>query len=433
MPPTHHFYTFTHTGNPELYTQMLNWLQQFSIFCLLNPCGYNPQTGSFPFIVAAGAVQVFEGEEGACFPALEEATATGQWLFGHIGYDCKNETEQLVSQHPDHVRFPGLFLFQPDIILRFGDNKIEIAAITRSAASVWEEIKQTPAAPAGTVTGIPLHLRSRFTRSEYVETVQQLKKHIQRGDCYEINFCQEFFAEQAHINPLAAYSALTRFSPNPFSGFYRLNNRYLVCASPERFLQRTGNRLISQPIKGTAKRTRNSAGSDTTEREQLQQNPKERSENIMVADLVRNDLSKVCNRGSVTVSELCGAYSFPHVHHLISTITGTVSETTGAAAIIKALFPMGSMTGAPKKRVMELVEQYEKTKRGIFSGSLGYIAPNGDFDFNVVIRSLMYNETTHYLSFQAGSGITFYCDAEQEYEECLLKAMAIEKILEPVL
>ncbi|MBL7727163.1 MAG: chorismate-binding protein, partial [Dinghuibacter sp.] len=229
---------------------MLNWLQQFSIFCLLNPCGYGPESGRFPFMVAAGAVQVFEGKEGDCFSTLERAAATKQWLFGHIGYDCKNETEQLASVHPDHLQFPGLFFFQPDIILQFGESEISIASISRSPRTVWDEIKNTPVTGNKPVSSMPLHLRSRFTREEYVHTVQQLKKHIQRGDCYEINFCQEFYAEQAHINPLSAYQALTAFSPNPFSAFYRLHNRYLVCASPERFLQRTGNRLISQPIKG---------------------------------------------------------------------------------------------------------------------------------------------------------------------------------------
>lgn len=150
----------------------------------------------------------------------------------------------------------------------------------------------------------------------------------------------------------------------------------------------------------------------------------------MVVDLVRNDLSKVCKEGSVKVSELFGIYSFPQVHQMISTIEGELDEKVPFSSILKACFPMGSMTGAPKKRVMELIEQYEKTKRGLYSGAVGYIDPNGDFDFNVVIRSILYNAVNQYLGYQVGGGITFYSDPEKEYEECLLKAAAIRKVLQ---
>jgi para-aminobenzoate synthetase component I len=410
---------------------MLNWLQQFGIFCLLDNCGYEQSGQPFPLMAAAGYTRIYEGKSGNCFSKLEAATANGEWLFGHIGYDCKNETEQLHSALPDQIGFPELFLFQPDIILLLNETEIQIAAASSTAELVWEQIINTEPVSPKAVTNRQLRLRNRFTREEYIQTIHRLKEHIQRGDCYEINFCQEFYAEDADINPLAAYLSLTAYSPNPFSGFYRIFDRYLVCASPERFLQKKGTHLLSQPIKGTLKRSFSHPGSDDAEKEMLRQNPKERSENIMVADLVRNDLSKVCQRGSVAVTELCGAYSFPHVHHLVSEITGMVDANTSVGEIIKALFPMGSMTGAPKKRVMELIEQYEKTKRGIFSGALGFIDPKQDFDFNVVIRSMMYNQSNKYLSYLAGSGITFYCNAEQEYEECLLKAAAIEKILQP--
>lgn len=409
---------------------MLSWLQQFSIFCLLDNCGYTDPQHSFTKIAAAGAVRSFEAEPGKAFSTLEAAASTNEWLFGHIGYDCKNEVEQLHSNLPDHIGFPDLFLFQPEIILLIEKDVIQIASVSRSAEDTWKEIIDTPPACNKKVTGNDLHLSSRFTKEAYINTVNRLKQHILRGDCYEINFCQEFFAEEAHIDPLAAYVSLTEASPNPFSGFYRIFDRYLVCASPERFLQKKGTTLISQPIKGTWKRSHAGDGSDEAERNALQQNAKERSENIMVADLVRNDLSKICRSGSVTVTELCAPYTFPHVHHLVSTITGTVDPSTGITPVMKALFPMGSMTGAPKKKVMELVERYEKTKRGIFSGALGYITPQKDFDFNVVIRSMMYNSSNNYLSYLAGSGITFYCDAEKEYEECLLKAEAIEKMLQ---
>ena len=201
-----------------------------------------------------------------------------------------------------------------------------------------------------------------------------------------------------------------------------------MCASPERFLQKRGMQLISQPIKGTSKRDMDPV-KDTTNKNHLTSSTKEKSENVMVVDLVRNDMSMVCEKGSVKVKELFGVYSFPQVHQMISTVEGTLSSGLKFTDAIEACFPMGSMTGAPKKRVMELIEDYEFSERGLFSGSIGYITPEGDFDFNVVIRSIFYNKNRKEVSFFAGSGITFYSNAEEEYEECLLKAKALVEVL----
>jgi para-aminobenzoate synthetase component 1 len=208
-----------------------------------------------------------------------------------------------------------------------------------------------------------------------------------------------------------------------------MNDKYLVCSSPERFVQKKGPLVISQPIKGTIKREEDHAA-DILSRQALQQNSKERAENVMVVDLVRNDLSHTATAGSVKVTELFGIYSFAHVHHMISTVTAIPEPNLPFTAIIRQAFPMGSMTGAPKLRVLQLIEQYEQSRRGLFSGALGYITPEGDFDFNVVIRSILYNEETGYLSFPTGSAITSYADPEKEWEECLLKAASMKKVLE---
>jgi para-aminobenzoate synthetase component 1 len=207
-----------------------------------------------------------------------------------------------------------------------------------------------------------------------------------------------------------------------------LEDKFLLCASPERYLKKENQQLISQPIKGTWQRNHESDAGDASYKEALYNSKKDRAENVMVVDLVRNDLSKICEEGTVKVDELFGIYTFPQVHQMISTISGTMRNDLHWVDAIEATFPMGSMTGAPKKRVMELIDQYEKTKRGIYSGAVGYVKPNGDFDFNVVIRSLMYNEANHYLSYQVGGGITFYSDPELEYEECLLKAQGIKRL-----
>ncbi|HEU4607493.1 MAG TPA: anthranilate synthase component I family protein, partial [Chitinophagaceae bacterium] len=268
-----------------------------------------------------------------------------------------------------------------------------------------------------------------LSREDYLDKVEALQQHIRRGDCYEINFCQEFYLENIHADPIALYRRMTAASPNPFSALYRVQDAHLVCASPERFIQKTGDAIISQPIKGTIQRSSSAADADELNRQALASSSKDRAENVMIVDLVRNDFSRICSDGSVQVEELFGIQTFPQVHHLVSTVRGMLRTDIDFAAIIRACFPMGSMTGAPKKRVMELIDTYEVSRRGIFSGAVGYIDPKGDFDFNVVIRSIMYNAQTGYLSYQAGSGITHYSNPQLEYDECLLKASAIKKVL----
>ncbi|HEY5967240.1 MAG TPA: anthranilate synthase component I family protein, partial [Chitinophagaceae bacterium] len=288
---------------------------------------------------------------------------------------------------------------------------------------IFEEIMQDDQRIA--LHNDPVNIQQRVSKTEYIETIGQLKKHILRGDCYEINYCMEFFAADAVVDPLSVYQRLSTTSPNPFSALYRLEDKWLICASPERFLKKEGSKILSQPIKGTSSRFLKDDKKDKRSKEELYASEKDRSENVMVVDLVRNDLARVCKEGTVKVDELFGIYSFPQVHQMISTVSGELKEEISFSEIIRSTFPMGSMTGAPKRRVMELIDQYERSGRGIFSGAVGYTTPENDFDFNVVIRSIMYNASEKYLSFMAGSGITFYSDAEKEYEECLLKAQAM--------
>lgn len=356
-------------------------------------------------------------------------THTGKWIFGHLGYDIKNQIENLSSAHTDGIQFPDLFFFVPALVISLKDQTLQIVIYDGSDASdIYESIKAAPA-----VLNVPqpaVIVEPRMSKQQYMATIQQLRQHIQRGDCYEINYCQEFYATGIDMEPLSLYLQLTKVSPNPFACYYRLTDKYLLCASPERFLQKKGDRLLSQPIKGTIPRNQFDPEADQKLIEQLQNSEKDKSENVMVVDLVRNDLSKVCQQGSVQATELFGIYSFPQVHQMISTVEGTLDPSNRFTDIIKACFPMGSMTGAPKKRVMELIEQYEQSKRGLYSGAVGYISPTGDFDFNVVIRSILYNSSNQYLGYQVGGGITFYSDPEKEYEECLIKAAAIKQVLQ---
>lgn len=412
----------------EMKYKVLNWVNRFSIFSFLDNNQYPPSSQDLEVLAAAEPVRVFESTPGQALSGFQQTLDQYPgWWFGHLGYDLKNETEPgLQSRSEDPIGFPDLFFFQPRHILRLRDKGLEVWTLD-DPTDIFKAICQQPVPKEG--AGIKVEVQSRLSRSEYIRTIEALKAHILRGDCYEINYCQEFFGYAPGLDPGQVYQSLSRLSPNPFSAYYRLQDRYLLCASPERYLRKTGQTVISQPIKGTMPRYPRDPERDRESRARLEASQKDRAENVMVVDLVRNDLSRFCEESSVEVEELFGIYAFPQVFQMISTVRGTLPANLPFADIIRASFPMGSMTGAPKRRVMELIEQYEKSKRGLFSGAVGYIQPNGDFDFNVVIRSLFYNASNHYLSFSVGSGITYYCQPELEYEECLMKAEAILKII----
>jgi len=406
-------------GFEQAKHKVLNYANGFGTFCFLDNHQYQLSHHTEECLLAAGIKKEFNSLN-------EIAKNTNSWLFGHLGYDLKNQIENLTSDHPDHIGFPDCYFFEPEVIVRL--NRKEMIIEAEDADPVREKIFQEnnfdpPAPRKGVKT------TARFSKEDYIETIKKLKQHILRGDCYEINFCQEFFAEQVQIDPVEIYKQLSKVSPNPFSALYKMNDKWLICASPERFLRKEDNKILSQPIKGTSGRIPANDKKDELSKKALYESAKDRSENVMVVDLVRNDLARICEEGTVKVDELFGVYSFPQVHQMISTVSGELGAGIDFTDMIRACFPMGSMTGAPKKRVMELIEKYERTKRGIFSGAVGYINPTGNFDFNVVIRSILYNAATQYLSYQVGSGITFYSEPGKEWEECLLKASAIEAVL----
>jgi len=406
---------------------MLNWSKQFSIFCLLDNHQYQIEPHTIECMLAAGSKRSITGSDMNSLDRLQQfINKKKSWLFGHLNYDLKNEIGLLTSSHTDHLGFPELFFFEPEYLVRLGNDTIVIDA--DNPYQVYHDILESTPAEADFTKSIT-DTNSRLSKDDYIETVRKLQQHILRGDCYEINFCQEFFSSDALVDPLVMYEKLSIVSPNPFSALYRLNDKYLICASPERFIKKDGAHILSQPIKGTAKRSSGQREEDELSRKNLYHSQKDRSENVMVVDLVRNELSKVCKEGTVHVDELYGVYSFPQVYQMISTISGDLNDDISFTDIIRATFPMGSMTGAPKRSVLQLIEKYERSKRGIFSGALSYITPEQDFDFNVVIRSIMYNESNRYLSYQVGSGITFYSEPESEWEECRLKAAAIDKVL----
>ncbi|MDZ7848622.1 MAG: anthranilate synthase component I family protein [Owenweeksia sp.] len=290
-------------------------------------------------------------------------------------------------------------------------------------------LKSLPAQQALKATNTQIRLKPKTSRTEYLEKVGTLKDELQYGNIYEINYCLEFAGIYPHFEPLHAFQKLNESARAPFSAFYHCRDQYLICASPERYLQKTGRRLISQPIKGTAPRSADPY-EDQELKDQLRSSEKEQSENVMITDLVRNDLSRTASLGSVVVDELFGIYSFASVHQMISTVHSDLHENYDAEDALRTSFPMGSMTGAPKLSAMQLIDQHENFARSLYAGTVGYFSPSGDFDFNVVIRSLFFHAGTGYLSARVGSAITIHCEADKEYDECLLKAKNLFQILE---
>lgn len=406
--------------------QMLNWASRFNICCFMDNHHYQSAHHSYECLLAVGCKSTLNPTDSGKVSLNSFYEATEDWIFGHFNYEYGAEGGENYPASNIHSTFPVSFLFVPEIIIILRGNELEIGVTEDEHFSIYVQLIST---------GIPfsitlpeIHFNSVFSRAEYLETVEQLIRHINRGDCYEINFCQEFYADQVVLDPYNLYSSLTAISPNPFSAFYRIYDDYLVCASPERFLQKKGSSVISQPIKGTSPRNFTNGLDDEVNRNALLASEKDRIENVMVVDLVRNDLSKICEPGSVKVDELFGIYTFPQLYQMISTISGILKPGMFINDILTATFPMGSMTGAPKMKVMELIRIYEKSRRGIYSGSLGYITPQKDFDFNVVIRSILYNSKNQILSYQVGGGITTNSIPEMEYEECMAKVAAIKRV-----
>ena len=414
----------------DFKNQLLHWANQHREVVFLDSNAYNQKYSSYDAVLAVDAFTSIKTDYENAFQDLYQyQSQTKDWLFGYLSYDLKNDTEALQSNNFDGLDFPDLFFFQPKKLFLIKGNEVEIKYLRMCDDEIeidFEEIIST--------TSIIHHpssisIKQRIPKENYLSKVSKMLEHIHRGDIYEANFCMEFYAEKAQIEPLEIYQKLNAISEPPFAVYFKNNFQYLLSASPERYLRKEGLKVISQPIKGTARRSFD-IEQDEQLKSDLAQNEKERSENIMIVDLVRNDLSHTATKGSVQVEELCQIYTFKQVHQMISTIISEVENTTSPIEILRTTFPMGSMTGAPKISAMQIIEALEETKRGLYSGAVGYFTPNGDFDFNVVIRSILHNSKNQYLSFSVGSAITSQAIPEMEYEECLLKAKAMFEVLQ---
>lgn len=419
--------------NSEDYKQhLLFWAQQYDDVVWLDSNNHNDSYTDYDAILAVDAFTSLQTDYTDAFKRLDDyQQTTKDWIFGYLTYDLKNSIEDLESKNFDGLEFPELYFFQPKKLIFIKGNEVEFLYLTMVDDEIESDLLDIEQSSNLKVqeSKNPIKIKLRIHKDDYFEKVETMLAHIHRGDIYEANFCQEFYAENSIINPLEVYNRLNQISKPPFATFFKSFDNYLMSASPERYLKKIGNKIISQPIKGTARRSEDKI-EDQKLANDLANDPKERSENIMIVDLVRNDLSHTATKGSVKVEELCKVYSFLQVHQMISTITSKVSKEKHPVEVLKTTFPMGSMTGAPKISAMKIIEDLEETKRGLYSGAVGYFSPDGDFDFNVIIRSILYNASNNYLSYSVGSAITAQSDPLMEYEECLVKAKAMREVLE---
>ena len=416
----------------EFKSQLLQWAQKFKTAVWLDSNNYQQEHSNFDAVLAVDEHSKIESSYFDAFKKLKTYQSNvNDYIFGYLSYDLKNDVENLTSTNFDGLGFPDLFFFQPKKLFFIKGNTVEIKYVTNLKNEIQTDLKEIYAISKNCSSNFNnenLKIKLRIHKDEYHQKIKSVLNHIHRGDIYEANFCQEFYSENSTINPVEVYQNLNEISKPPFATFLKFNDNYLLSASPERYLKKDGNNVISQPIKGTEKR----AATELEDKKlitALEQNPKERAENIMIVDLVRNDLSRLSVKGSVKVDELCKVYTFEQVHQLISTVSCKVKNTTHPIDILKNTFPMGSMTGAPKISAMKIIEELEETKRGLFSGAVGYITPKNNFDFNVIIRSILYNASKKYISYSVGGAITAQSIPEKEYEECLLKAKAMKQVL----
>ena len=411
--------------NKDLFVKkIVNFSSGQSHFTLLNS---NDSFDDYELIIAYGAESFLQSSKNSLKKIDKYIDKVNDWIFGYLSYDLKNEIENLTDLNKDVFNLPNLYFYQPKVIWLIKEEKAEIYSLDkRNLNEDWDHINSIDYKDFTEKSSVDLITRT--SKEEYVRKIKNIKQRILQGDCYEMNYCFDMYSKNKTINPYKTYIKLNDYTRSPMSTFFKLNQLYLLSSSPERFIKRINRKIISQPIKGTAKR-----GLDSKEDEKIKytllSSPKELSENHMIVDLVRNDLSRVAEKGSVKVKNLNKLNTFKRVHQLISTIEAEIAVKTKFSKIITGMFPMGSMTGAPKIESMNIIDEYESTKRGLYSGSIGYIKPNKDFDFNVVIRSIIYDKLLKEINVSVGSAITFKSDPESEFEECLLKAEPMIKSL----
>ncbi len=407
----------------DIYRRLLTWTQQFSNFCFFDRNEFSHTQCDEELLLACGvADHITDAAMG--LDTLKQHQYHGpDWWFGYLSYPLKNrlEPKSMGGQvAPPRIRFDEMYFFRPAHLLQWKAGTLMIQSL-EDPYQVYYAIARTPPHHISEVTCHPF--RCALNAEQYRQVVEQIKDHIACGDVYELNYCIEFYSEGRPVSPWSVFALINQYNPAPFACLMRQGDRFMMGASPERFLRKRGNKLYAQPMKGTRRRTAHESLQQAAW--ELRNSEKERSEHIMIVDLMRNDLARSALPGSVQVEELFGVYPFPHLLQMISTVSCALTPQYSGMDALRYAFPPGSMTGAPKVKAMQLIDRYEHTCRGLFSGVVGYCTPSNDFDFHVVIRSLLYDAQTTSLSLHAGSAITHYCQAAEEFAECQIKARSV--------
>jgi para-aminobenzoate synthetase component I len=362
---------------------------------------------------------------------------------GYLSYDLGRVIEELPGKAVNDLQLPESCLGFYDVILVYdhltgqayiistGFPETETRARSRKAIERlgefkrWLAVRNPPVSKSITPAGLPSEPQSNFTRDAYVQAVEKARRYIIDGDIFEVNLSQRYCAE-IDMQPLELYRRLRRINPAPFAAYLNMADLQLVSSSPERFLRVQGDRIETRPIKGTMRRGSNPVEDEANAR-WLMSSEKDHAENIMIVDLERNDLGRICRYGTVKVSELVILEKYPTVFHLTSTVVGQLKESTNRADILKATFPGGSISGAPKIRAMEIIDELEPVRRSVYTGSIGYFSFDGDLDLNIVIRTFLVKDRQAY--FQLGGAIVYDSDPQIEYRETLDKGRALFKAL----
>jgi len=389
----------------------------------------NSKKNDYEFIFSYGKISELKSFDNSLDKLDNYIKQVDDWIFGFISYDLKEEIEGFNSNNLKYFDVPNLSFFQPSIIWVF--DGVELKALyfdEKELFDVWNEINKIHISCDSIESNPNVELKGRLSKEEYIKKIKNIKKRIKMGDTYELNFCFDFFNDNTKINPENTFKKLNKLTESPMSVYYKDHHLHVLSSSPERFIKRNKKTIISQPIKGTKKRGKN-IDEDVFLINSLKNSIKEKSENHMIVDLVRNDFSRIAKKGSVKVTELSKINTYKNIHQMVSTIEAQIENDMFFSTILKSTFPMGSMTGAPKIKTMKIIDELEETSRGIYSGAIGYIDPNKNFDFNVVIRTIIYDDKLSKISVNVGSGITFKSDPKDEYEECLTKIDALKKSL----
>tara|TARA_B100001093_G_C26846731_1_gene1023166 strand:- start:563 stop:1846 length:1284 start_codon:yes stop_codon:yes gene_type:complete len=417
-------------GEVSLFKRkLLHWANQFKVFICLDNNEASHLSSSVEFVVGVDKVRELSlTNEALQFKQLEEFqhTSSGS-IYGYLAYDLKNELEQLHSKNPDHLEMPNTYFFEPRYTFHVSDGRCTINRSTLESIQLMDQINAIDLTEPIERSN-DLEWKSRMSKEAYIQHLKSIKNDILEGTVYELNFCRELYANTHNFNSLAAFLKINENAKAPFSAYLKMLNHHVLSFSPERFMKHENRKIISQPIKGTLKK-----GSNIKENKKrkldLFNDEKERAENVMIVDLVRNDFAKSAMPGTVKVDELFGIYEFENIIQMISTVSAHLKQDIHPLQALRNAYPMGSMTGAPKVMAMHLIDHYEQVKRGVYSGALGYINTDLSYDFNVLIRTLIFNEKKGYLSLQVGGAITYDAIPENEWEETLVKANSILKYL----